>query len=924
MSYRQQHLLIPNSQSIDELARLIWSITQKEQVTPIVVLSTSGPALGLRKALNQLRPNHIEPHLVFLPRVLGLKQWLSETLELQHHGVPKTDLARWMEVYQALSARPQLRSLLSDATEGSKWALSKNLINACDLIAEASLGIKEQDAEKALADAINEVYQGAAKLAIDVETKILLTFWENLSTIRDPVARQRHAMALRAKQAQQFKQTPLVYVETAKGSPGFESSLADFLEAYATHTPVHHCAMDFSSIGLWPECLGDASHATSINQEKYLTELAGFDRQIIKSQSFEDAAWAGALAIQDLMKAGKSHLALISQDRLVARRIRALLARLGPGLSVHDETGWKLSTTRAASALMSWVDILREGGMGPSAVTLLEFLKNPYIKWSDWGLEGSEALGLIQRIENRFIQSGAQGGWLAMLLALNQTQHDQALDGAINCLTKLRQLTNQWQCKPQSCGAWLNLLMSDLDVLAMTEQLSLDIAGQQLLDALKPMHSVEGDTLHLAEWLSLLGSVIEDSSYIESCPRESTSVTIMPLSATRLRHFDAWVMVGCDDGQLPSLSDSPMFLSSILKKIIGCKSVEAEFAQQAMDLSQLMMSHSSWRMIWQSRGSTGEPRQPSAWLQRLYASAPELLNQTYAVPDVSFDLKPVNPPAVSLPSDFVKPSNISPSGYKALRECPYRYYASRLLGLREQTSLDAEVDLSLVGQTLHAALKSFHHGLKSNPIQGDQTSRRGKLVALLKDVSLKHFQALLNADGRWLAAWVQWESQIPDWIDWQLKREEDGWIFHDGEITVGFDLPTDHGSMRVSGNVDRIDVHPVLGAAVIDYKYSSEASIKLKQKNIEDDPQLLIYANAIQGSSLVDGAKVHEASWVSIKESQVELSIDNLEDSIEKIPSQMRADIDRVWSGDVLKASAPDSVCQYCQVRGLCRKGMWS
>ena len=924
MSYQQQHLLTPNSDSISELARLIWSITQKEQVTPVVVLSTSGPALGLRKALNQLRPSDLAPHLVFLPRVLGLKQWLSETPELQHHGVLKTDLSRWMEVYQALGARPQLRSLLSDATEGSKWALSKNLISACDLIAEASLGIQEQDAEKALAQAIDEVYQGAAKLAIDVETKILLTFWENLSTIRDPVARQRHAMALRAKQAQQFKQIPLIYVETAEGSPGFERALADFFSAYATHTPVHHCVMDFSSIALWPECLIDAGSSVLANQKNYVTELGISDRQVIKSQSFEDAAWAGALAIQDLIKQGKSHLALISQDRLVARRTRALLARLGPGLSVHDETGWKLSTTRAASALMSWVDILREGSVGPSAITLLEFLKNPYINWSDWGLDSAESLGLVQSIENRFIQSGVQGGWLAMLLALNQTQHDQELSGAINCLKKLRQLAHQWQRKSQSCGAWLDLLMSDLDHLGMTQQLTLDIAGQQLLESLEPMYRVEGDTLHLTEWLSLLASLIEDSSYIESCPRESASVTILPLSATRLRHFDAWVMVGCDDGQLPSLSDSPMFLSAALKKMIGCKSVEAEFAQQAMDLSQLMMSHQSWRMIWQSRGSTGKPRQQSAWLQRLYASAPDLLHQTYAVPSVPFDPKPVSPPAVSLPSDFVKPTSISPSGYKALRECPYRYYASRLLGLREQSSLDAEVDLSLVGQTLHAALKTFHHGLKSKPIEGSQETKRQQLEALLKDVSLKHFQALLNADGRWLAAWVQWESQIPDWIDWQLKREEEGWTFQDGEITVGFDLPTDHGLMRVSGNVDRIDLHPERGASVIDYKYSSEASIKLKQKNIEDDPQLLIYAKAVQGSSLIHGAKVHEASWVSIKESRVELSVDDLKESIEELPSQMKADIDRVWSGDVLKASAPDSICQYCQVRGLCRKGMWS
>ena len=86
----------------------------------------------------------------------------------------------------------------------------------------------------------------------------------------------------------------------------------------------------------------------------------------------------------------------------------------------------------------------------------------------------------------------------------------------------------------------------------------------------------------------------------------------------------------------------------------------------------------------------------------------------------------------------------------------------------------------------------------------------------------------------------------------------------------------------------------------------------------------MIYAKAVQGSPLIHGAKVHEASWVSIKESQVELSVDDLEESIEELPSQMKEDIDRVWSGDVLKASAPDSICQYCQVRGLCRKGMWS
>jgi ATP-dependent helicase/nuclease subunit B len=38
----------------------------------------------------------------------------------------------------------------------------------------------------------------------------------------------------------------------------------------------------------------------------------------------------------------------------------------------------------------------------------------------------------------------------------------------------------------------------------------------------------------------------------------------------------------------------------------------------------------------------------------------------------------------------------------------------------------------------------------------------------------------------------------------------------------------------------------------------------------------------------------------------------------------MIADIEALWGGSPVVASAPDSVCQYCQARGICRKGMWS
>ena len=120
-------------------------------------------------------------------------------------------------------------------------------------------------------------------------------------------------------------------------------------------------------------------------------------------------------------------------------------------------------------------------------------------------------------------------------------------------------------------------------------------------------------------------------------------------------------MVGCDDTQLPSLSDSPMFLSAQLKKLLGCKTQEAEFIQQAMDLSQLMTSHQSWRMIWQSVGATGEPRQPSAWLQRLYVNHVDILKDKLEALPTPYEASPIRQPKPTLPNDFVKPTSISPS-----------------------------------------------------------------------------------------------------------------------------------------------------------------------------------------------------------------------------------------------------------------------
>lgn len=936
MPYFKHHLLTPDEQVLDTLADLVWTVTKEEQRSPLVILSTSGPAYSLRQALEKHRPPGLPSNLIFLPRVLGLAQWLKETPGLRAEGIQKTDLERWYEVYRALSDRPQLSSLLMDSSDASKWSLAKKIIEVCDLLSDATLGVFDEVLESALSDAIAEVYQGASKQIVEVEARIVLAFWENLSSAQDPIVRQRRAMGLRIAELKnanadvQHTNThfPIIFIQTAQASPGFEKALEQVWQAHASITAFHHCSLNYSNVALWPECLSEVDDSKPViqkNRDHFFESgkhLSQSDRRILKAQDFEDAAWQGAGAIEKLLQDGHQHIALIAQDRLVARRMRALLARFGDGLSVHDETGWKLSTTRAAASVMSWMDVVRHPA-GPSSVELMDFLKNPYIDWSTFGITHDQASDCLTFLEQRLIEADVRGTWSGFILALD-SDNDET-NTLVSIIRKLKNQSNRWQAASNSCLAWLDLLEQDLIDLGMSAGLAQDIAGQQLLASLSPMRLLRHHPMKQVEWLSLLSSMLEDASYIESNPRQSASVTILPLSATRLRRFDAWVMVGCDDTQLPSLSDSPMFLSAQLKKLLGCKTQEAEFIQQAMDLSQLMTSHQHWRMIWQSVGTTGEPRQPSPWLQRLYVRHPELLKDKLEVPTTSYEAMPISQPKPSLPEDFVKPTSISPSAYRALRECPYRYYVTRLLGLKERSGLEAEVDLSLVGKTLHAALYDFYHGLKTQALENDNIYERTKLLKQrLYAISHKHFKPLLEVDGRWLAAWIEWETLIPSWIDWHIQREQSGWVFHDGEKQVSFDLQTRFGDIRVSGFVDRLDIHTQEGVEVIDYKFSSKNSITKKKNNLQDDPQLVIYAKAVNEHDMVNRQPTTTASWISVKEDDSRVEVDDLQSEMKELPAQMIADIESLWGGSPMAASAPDSICQYCQARGICRKGMWS
>lgn len=954
---------------------------------PLVILSTAGPLMGVRAALEKYRPKDLPSHIAFLPQVMSFNDWLEAAPGAWKYPKRQTDLERWLSVYVNLRKHKILQSWFKAESEAGAWGLAQAVIDACDALSEAVVPQMQNEinaivqnqtldtelwvkkVETLLDQAIAKAYVGLSRKVVDQESTVLLAFWRYLSSPGDPVMRKHFALAahLQAASANQALARPLIWVETADPKPIDQETMSQYLYEYSQFAPVVNIGMDWHSVALWSEALtgqdGEGQLKIVHDEQQSLINhniQASFHDgwKLLAARRFEELAWTAAKSIEAYLIAGKTNIALVAQDRLAARRARALLSRFGPSLRIRDETGWKLSTTRAAASLNSWLELIRSPKEGPSASALLEFLQNPFFDIAHTLQKPAEAcVSLIAQLEDILIASQAKSGWETFRMAIERANaHSSSRtsvphESLLQLLTLLQRHHRQWLELKLDCENAYALLQANLQEMGMAKQLEKDSAGKQLLEVLKTFDLGAGAyrqvAMRLPEWLSLLKTVIEEASYQEVGQRAEATLSILPLSSTRLREFDAVVLVGCDEQQLPAFSEPPLFFSDTLNRLLKASTITAQYIQQARDLSQLLISCPQVNLLWQSQRKSGEPLRPSAWISRLRTQLPDwpILE---AKPDVHADHSdPLREAVTTVSPDIALPISMSPSAYKALRDCPYRYYVRSILGLRKAKEFEEGFDASLAGQVLHALLKNFFQALKTeeqkshSSIAKDEDTRRDWMQEHLTKYSEKEFERLIKGDARVMGILRDWQKQIPNFVDWQLKREAEGWQYHDAELPVGFmvvltDSDGVQREIEIAGRADRFDVNTnnSTAAAVIDYKNQGITKIKKRAEHLLDDPQLLIYARAVNENAIaahLPGRTIEQAEWVSLKADLKKADdkivrahpVENMPEAMEQFSDQLNEDLEVLWARKPMKAFAPDSVCQYCEARGICRKGMW-
>jgi ATP-dependent helicase/nuclease subunit B len=254
--------------------------------------------------------------------------------------------------------------------------------------------------------------------------------------------------------------------------------------------------------------------------------------------------------------------------------------------------------------------------------------------------------------------------------------------------------------------------------------------------------------------------------------------------------------------------------------------------------------------------------------------------------------------------------NLSASAYDDLRQCPYRFFALRQLGLKTVDELESEVDKRDFGLWLHAVLNHFHLALLQQPTR-DVNAR----AAMLDASAQATVQSMALPEGEFLPFMAAWPAVRKGYLQWLATHEAQGAVFSTGETAHTQPL----GQVKLVGRIDRIDSLPNGDLMVLDYKTEPGAKTKARVKDPLEDTQIAFYAALLPNDILRGGyINVGERDGTSLSEQK------QLVEARDALLEGIQTDMQRIRDGATLPALGEGTACDFCQARGLCRKDFWT
>jgi double-strand break repair protein AddB len=619
------------------------------------------------------------------------------------------------------------------------------------------------------------------------------------------------------------------------------------------------------STELWQRFI-ESDELAPEGRASFANALAGI--RVVVAPTAHDEAEAIALILRSCIETPGKTAALVTPDRVLARRVAARLKRYD--LTVDDSAGVPVART-VPGAFLDLVLGAAETNFAPPE--LMALLKHPLALLGRRAAAARATARALERgaFRDIYVGQGLAGARAALeaartegkrgRLALTVEEHEAALRLVRDLEAAFAPLTTlSTGSLPHSAARLAEAHAAVAEALARDDSgSSSDLwqgdAGEALAVLLAELiEARHGLLLPAADYPPFYRSLLAGEVVRPRAALHPRLFIWGPLEA-RLQQPDVVILGSLNEGVWPRHQEAGPWLSRPMRERLGLTPPERRTGLAAHDFAQALGAGAVY--LTRALKVDGVPTVPSRWLQRLLALVKASGLETKIEPtrpwvqwarerDHAPSFEPVQPPEPRPPLE-ARPKRLSVTRIERWIANPYEIFARYILRLEKMKELGVEPDAATRGQIIHRVLHEFTRAFPAtlpDDIEGELTRIANEHFARLDGAPLveafwrPHFQRF----ARWFAATEPARRRGVVTI----LTEADGLL----DLAAG-------GGFRLTARADRIDVADDGAVVIYDYKTGKPPA----PKHVEElsAPQLSLEA-AIAEAGGFEGLKTCEVS----------------------------------------------------------------
>ena len=629
-----------------------------------------------------------------------------------------------------------------------------------------------------------------------------------------------------------------------------------------------------------------------------------------EAQTLEEAARASQKMLRQWLhkyQGKQDFIGILYYDRALVRRLHSLLLQEDQ-IFLQETTGWPANNLLVGKALLA----LASGAPRTELISKLQnvIVRKQGYKWA--GLPRDLALGKIGQ------------DWQKEVDGLEKKE----VERLARILDNFTEEGDQSKSSPSRISDWFGVMAEESETGFLKEFFEQDAAAKDLrpllhmlADEFAELEQEEDEGFRVGEVRRLLFDSLS-SIDLRSSNNDSRVQLVRPGRFTT-REFKAMLLTGADASTLPLSRGQQLLSDNARKEYLSLPTREEQIKKQRKSTALLLDNSDEVGAVWYGQAGI------SPYID-LMSKETKLLKRL----DTPWkNIKP-KPPCGSEAKLPELPEAVSVSACGVLLACPYKYHARHVLRLRKDAP-SAIGQRNKYGSFVHALLEDFHNQLKPGFSNKKRAELLGSILNDARDGKGDKFKNsyFTEAERRYFAwEFAHYLEIYVAEINKLFSKEDGGKQFKgiqavEKQLEVGLIDGT-----KITGKPDRVDDYGQEGYAIIDVKTGDPD----KYKDYKTDPQLPLYMKLYKNSGETVCSK-HSKFWVLSLEAGANKVVrtpdpnnnkkgkgDHLtEKAMDEVFKHYKEIFTKIGKQKPLPANGVQSVCQYCEYGGLCRKKHW-